>query len=255
MKVHLRCSILENIKQDGKMTPDADGYYQFILGAFNFHNEGGAFYLGKGVAEFFAEGGVFRRKLLKGALKGEYGHPVRPHGITDRDFFPRYVNVQEDRVSHKIRSVMLDDQNYENIRGEKAIVVRGMVKPCGPYGKFLQESIDDPHDNPAFSVRSLTRDYFQAGEMCRELVDIVSWDHVHEPGVRIANQYESMSLEGFALPAVQVADESVIEITQEMYQDMQKGDSFGLSMESHTGLVDMLGRAFREPVMPASRMF
>lgn len=255
MKVHLRCSILENIKHDGKMMPDEHGYYPMILGAFNFHNEGGVLYLSKGVAEYFAEGGVFRRKLLKQALKGEYGHPVRPAGLTDQQFFGRYVTVQEDMTALKIRDVQLDDQNYENIRGQKAIVVRGLVKPCGPYGRYFQEALDDPHDNPALSVRSLTKDYYQGGEMCRELVDIVTWDMVHEPGIRIANKYQSLSLEGFQLPAVQTSEESVIEITQEMYHEMCHGETFGLSQESHSGLVDSLGRAFSDAPRHASRIF
>ena len=80
-------------------------------------------------------------------------------------------------------------------KGKPVTAVIGMVKPSGPRGPALRESLDNPDENVAFSVRSLTNDTFENGGHQKHMKQLITWDYVNEPGISIATKYNAPSLE------------------------------------------------------------
>ena len=75
----------------------------------------------------------------------------------------------------------------------------GKVKPSGPMGPSLKEQLENPSENVAFSVRSLTRDKRIAGQLFKHMTTLVTWDYVNEPGISVATKYDNPSLESVGM--------------------------------------------------------
>lgn len=189
------CQALMGTNKAGNLKPDADGYYELVLGALDFFNSAGAFYDMESAKDRFKASSSLMRRIANGALRGEYGHPKKLPGQTERDFMKRICEIHEDKVSHHIREVRIDYTSIKNEKGQPIIAIIGKVKPCGPYGQSLKESLENGKENVCFSIRSITDDVIEGGKWFKHLKIIITWDYVNEPGISVATKWKAPGLE------------------------------------------------------------
>ena len=191
-------SISSRITGDGKeLKKDKDGYYEIILGALNMHNSGGAFYeYTSEVAELFTNSSVLLRRMNGGYLRSELGHPKMLPGMKLRDFISRISKIEEKSVCGHFKEIKVVESDKSDVGSDVPIMlIKGKVKPMGPYADTLQREFDNPYSNSAFSIRSMTRDRVVGGKTIKTLSNIITWDFVNEPGISIANKKNSIGLE------------------------------------------------------------
>jgi len=187
------CIAMPGVNAIDKLAPDSGGYRKVVVGAFDTYNSVGEYYpLLPSVRKMFDSGGIVRRRLDTGFLRGEYGHP-RVAGLSLEDAIRRLIRIDEKSVSHHFKSITLQDGVDE--RGSKIVLVVGEVKPTGPYEQTLDNHFKNPDENVAFSVRSLTDTKVMNGRKNKIILDALTWDYVNEPGIKNATQYNSVGLE------------------------------------------------------------
>lgn len=190
------CTALYGTNKTGKLRCDPDGYYDVILGALDYWNSAGAFYAFAPAKKLFEESSALQRRVAKGVLRGEMGHPRRLPGMSDRQYLMRILEIDEKCVSHHIKEVTIEQNKIQDKQGNQVIAIMGRVKPAGPYGDALHQSFENPNENTCFSIRSITDDVIDRnGNRIKNLLEIVTWDAVNEPGLAIANKYDHPSLE------------------------------------------------------------
>jgi hypothetical protein len=190
------CTALTGTNKAGKLKPDSNGYYEILLGAVDVTNSAGEFYTASTEAlEVFAPSSTLHRRVTTGQCRSEYGHPKREPGMTDAQFMNRILSIEEMRICAHVSQFELKKDLISNDKGEKLIAIVGKVKPSGPLGATLTESLENTEENVAFSIRSLTSNRFQGGRTVKTLKTVVGWDYVNEPGISIANKYQSPALE------------------------------------------------------------
>lgn len=232
MSAMFACTALVGTSKVGKLTADSNGYYTVVLGALNFHNASGAFYELEGAKKLFEDSSDFMRRVTRGNLRGEYGHPKFLPGMTKRDFFMRVCQVYEENVSHHISKVWLEEGVVKDRNGNGVVAIMGLVKPSGPKGQYLAEQLENTQENVCFSIRSLTNDMTVNGKLIKVLKEIMTWDYVDEPGLHVAEKYSSPSLESFC-------DMRITRETALAARDyMESLSSNGVSMESSRAIVD-----------------
>lgn len=172
---------------------DTNGYYRCVLGGFNLSNHSGAYYpLLPEVKALFEKGGIVRRRLDAGLCRGEYGHP-NVSGLPLEQALQRLMKIEPTMVSHHIKSIELKDSKDEY--GKPIILAIGEVKPTGPYGNYVKEQLDNPEENVAFSIRSITADKMIGNQMNKVVLDALTYDYVTEPGIKHATKFNSLSME------------------------------------------------------------
>lgn len=191
------CTALKGTNKQGKLTPDENGYYELVLGALNFFNSVGAFYPFEPAKQIFEESSSLMRRINDGALRGEYGHPKKQPGMSLRDYVARILEIQEENICCHIKEVRLDQNSVFDDNGKPVLAIIGKVKPSGPKGQALKESLENPDENVSFSIRSLTRDIMVGGIIHKHLKTVVTWDYVNEPGLNIAKKWNAPSLENY----------------------------------------------------------
>lgn len=197
-QVVYNCTSLAGSNKVGNIKPDCNGYYKVVLGAFDFKNSCGENYPFKSAKHLFDSSSSLMRRLRNGQCNGELGHPKKLPGMSYKDYIQRILEVREENVSHHIRSVIVDNSSIKDEFGKNVIAVIGEVKPSGPHGAILKESMENPSENVAFSVRSLVSQSMENGVMQKHMKVLITWDRVNEPGISVANKYESPSLEVIA---------------------------------------------------------
>lgn len=190
------CTALLGTNKKGTLRCDPDGYYDVVLGALDYWNSAGAFYAYQPAKKLFEDSSALQRRVAKGVLRGELGHPKKLPGMTDRQYLMRILEIDEKCVSHHIKEVTIDESNVKDKQGNSVIAIMGRVKPAGPYAQALADSLENPNENTCFSIRSITEDIIDSrGNRIKHLVEIVTWDAVNEPGLAIANKYDAPALE------------------------------------------------------------
>lgn len=218
------CTALAGTNKAGVIKPDEDGYYTLVLGALNIYNSAGAFYPYESAKHIFKESSSLMRRIANGACRGEYGHPKKKPGQSLRDYVARILTIEEEMVCCHFKEVSIDYSSIKDRNGLPVIAVIGKVKPCGPKGSFLKESLENPNENVSFSVRSMTDDFFQNGQLVKNIRTIVTWDYVNEPGISVASKYSAPGLEDFEETVFSAACLGSI-------RDYQQ-EAVGVSMES-----------------------
>lgn len=187
-------TILKGINKGGSLKPDENGYYTVVLGALGVQNSANEIYTDTETARrTFSENSTLMRRISRGLLRGEYGHPD-PSDFPNFMMFERRVRaIKEDQVSHHISDVWLEEIDYN---GQRVCGILGKLKPCGPYGPALKESLDNPKENVTFSGRYYSNvSKTPTGIQCREIHTVATWDYVSEPGIEMAQKYSSPTLE------------------------------------------------------------
>lgn len=189
---------LQNAGKRGELKPDAEGYYDLVIGGLNSYNSAGEFYTLEGAKELFEKSSSFMRRVANGCLKGEVGHPKKATGMSMNEYVNRILTIDEGNICCHFKEIWLDmdyGKRTNNQRSPNLVAIMAKVKPAGPKAASLEASLQNNSENVCFSIRALTKDYFVRGQCYRVLTNIVTFDNVVEPGIAIANKWDSPGLE------------------------------------------------------------
>lgn len=225
------CSALKGTNKVGKLKQLDNGYRRLILGALNMFNSAGQFYTYDEAKSIFEESGALQRRIGRGALRGEYGHP-RQEGMKDAVFARRVMDILEQNVCchHRKLELVFDEMHDE--RGNPVVAIYGETAPSGPFGHVLEKQLENPDENVCFSIRAFTRDYTTPlGIRNRALKSVVTFDYVNEPGMSIATKYMNPALEGLSFGEDQGQRREKMFTRSTMEQALQ-GAGAGIAQES-----------------------
>lgn len=194
--IRFACTALAGVNKVGTLKRDANGYYEVVVGALNVFNSVGQFYVYEQAKELFEESSHFMRRVRRGVLRGELGHPKPLPGMTGDQFAQRCLSIYEDNVSCHHKEIFLDFDRVKDEKGNPVIAIISRMLPSGPHGAALQRSLENPDENVCFSIRAFTDDFREHGVTKRILRTIVTWDQVNEPGLSAAEKFKSPALEG-----------------------------------------------------------
>lgn len=184
-------TVMAQAGHDGVLRPNANGLYEVNMGAFDITNSAGAYYSTDGVRDLFASSSELMRRVSQGQLYGEWGHPKRDPGMTDRDYLIKLLIMHEEQISHHIAKIELHE-NYKLPDGRTCLAVIGHVRPFGPRAAMVEQGLSTPDMNLCFSLRSISIDApNNMGQIVKKVVKIVTWDGVLEPGIQLANKYDT----------------------------------------------------------------
>jgi hypothetical protein len=195
--VKFTCTSLAGTNKVGLLQKDANGYFKIVLGALNVYNSAGQFYVFEQAKELFVSSSALMRRVQRGVLRSELGHPKKLPGMSDDAFAHRCLSIYEENVCAHIKSVELDFENVKDQNGRPVIAIVGWVCPSGPNAASLERSLNNPDENVCFSIRAFTDDFREQGIVKRILRQIVTWDYVNEPGISVAEKYKSPGLEEY----------------------------------------------------------
>lgn len=185
--------ILKGVNKGGTLKPDDKGYYTVVLGILGNDSSSGEHYVdNQRVREVFSNSGQLARRAAQGLLRGENGHPDPLEYANQLAFEIRVRRIHEDKVCMHIRKVYTTEITLD---GKKVTAIIGEIKPSGPYGKYLKESLDNPDENVAFSGRYYSNPRDINGKRYREIYAVGTWDYVTEPGMMGSTKYSSPQLE------------------------------------------------------------
>lgn len=257
MSFSLSCTALVGTNKAGTLKPDADGYYQVVLGALDVFNNTGAFYPEATARQLFQASSSLMRRIASGNLRGEYGHPTPEPGMSIDAFIARVRRIDEDRICMHIRKVWVD-YSFKNLQGQPIIAILGEIRPSGPRGPALKDQLENRFEDVCFSIRSLTHDYPANGRMTKNFKMIVTWDYVNEPGLDVARKWNAPSMENLKDAAGAMAkplEERFIMPFQITGMAKAQGPSM-FGMESNGGvsleeMAEVMSEAENEPVIPS----
>jgi len=182
----------------GILTPDSDGYYEVVVGALNSYNSAGEYYTSEGVIQLFEKSSHFMRRIKSGALYAELGHPKKQPGMSMEQFYNRVISIEETNVCGHFSEINLDfDFGKKNpqLNNNELIGIIAKVKPAGAKANALQIALENPKQNSAFSIRGLTENNHRNGRVERRLTNIITFDHIIEPGISVACKQYAPGLE------------------------------------------------------------
>lgn len=237
--LHFGCTALVGTNKGGVLKPDEHGYYDMVLGALEYKNSTGDTYTLSSALELLKPGTPLRRRIERGLLRGECGHPKMQPGMTPEQYFARIHTIEETLISHHISDLYVDMHSVrDNHTGKPIVVFRGKVKPCGPYGPQLKASIDNPKENVAFSVRSITNNKRVGFHWRKDFTNLITFDYVFEPGLYPATKYGVPTLESYS------ETEIPLDTIENLYDTRCKS---GISMESATLIGETLSSLSSQP--------
>lgn len=190
---------LEARNKKGIIKPDENGYYDIVVGGLNTFNSMGQYYTLEGAKELFETSSILMRRIAGGNLRGELDHPKRLPNQSMDDYMHRLLYIDRDNEVCHFSEVWLDHdygKNHPELNNPALVAIMAKVRPTGPKGYMLEQGLNNAKENVCFSIRSFTKDFMHRGRVHRVLAEIVTWDLVNEPGISIANKYDSASLEG-----------------------------------------------------------
>lgn len=221
--VRFACTSLAGVNKVGNLKRDANGYYPLVVGALDVYNSAGQYYVYEEAKELFHSSSQLMRRVSRGALRGEYGHPKFAPGMSNDQFANRVMSIYEENVCCHHKEITLDFENVLDEHGKPIIAIISKVKPSGPLGHVLQQQLDNKDENVCFSIRAFTDDYRDRGIYKRVLKTIVTWDYVNEPGLAAAEKFKS--------PALESLDDRSFS-RGEMERAVKAGQAGGVGMES-----------------------
>lgn len=181
------CGALPSInnKKINALKPDAEGFYEVTVAAIGTPTRAGVIYEPNSlIAAMNNPTSPFNIMLKDGNLTGEYGHPV----INGKEDIPRLMRIDEQNVSHYFKKIWVDE-NSMMVDGMETYPVKALIKPTGPKGKILEQQLQDPTLNNAFSIRSLVQPMNVQGEYeYRKVLAVVTFDAVMAPGYTVASK-------------------------------------------------------------------
>jgi hypothetical protein len=217
--IHLTETKLKQSNKEGVLKPDENGYYTVPLGALNCYNSAGEFYSSEGINELFSKSSALQRRISNGNLYGELGHPKKLPNMSNFEFYQRARTIEETNVCFHISEVWIDYDFGKKVNSAtpNMIGIFGKVKPAGPHANVLKEDLDNKKANVCFSIRCLTSVEVKNGVTIKKIEEIITWDRVIEPGINVANKWDTPSLED--LTDTRFTKNQVITYSQEMLKE------------------------------------
>lgn len=237
-KVMFACTSLVGVNKVGNLKKTPEGYYPMVVGALDVFNSAGQFYALKGAEHLFESSSSLMRRVNRGALRGEYGHPNPPPAsankeqqkIIDKEFARRALTIEELNVCCHHRRLWLDNTVIKDKNNQPIVAIMSEVMPSGPLGHVLEKQLNNPHENVCFSIRSFTDNKKVFGIERRVLREVVTFDYVNEPGISVAEKYFSPALESRSMsPAMESLNIDISRHTLEEAIDSRYG---AMAMES-----------------------
>lgn len=167
-------------------TPDANGCYEVIVGAIGIPTRNNVIYDPESLVKAMSDpNSRFNICLRDGNLAGEYGHPR----VETKEDLNRLFLIDEHYISHYFRKIWIDEKPL-SIPGYEAHPIRALVKPAGPYGSVLEQSLKDPCINTSFSIRSLCTPVSgkDSRYTYRQVDYLITFDYVFAPGYEVTSK-------------------------------------------------------------------
>lgn len=227
----------------GVISKDSDGCYEMVVGGLNVYNSAGQFYVAEGARELFHKSSHFMRRVQRGVLKGELGHPKMTPGMSYEQFASRIMHIYEDNVCCVHQDIWLDFDRVRDENGKPVIAIMSKIRPSGPHGDALAKSLESSGENVCFSIRSFTDDFTEHGIQKRLLRQVVTFDQVTEPGIKYATKFGSPGLEE-------------LEVVQFSRGQLERGmqlQTAGIGNESSTMSAGELFRSLGWNISPSDR--
>lgn len=232
--VKFTCTSLAGTNKIGNLKKNENGYYPMVVGALNIFNSAGQYYVYEQARDLFESSSQLMRRVKRGALRGECGHPKKLPGMTDAQYANRVMSIYEENVCCHHKNITLDFDNVKDEKGKPIIAIMSEVCPSGPMGPALEKSLQNPNENVCFSIRAFSDDFRERGVYKRVLKTIVTFDQVNEPGISFAEKFKAPSLEelsdivltrgqierGLAITNQNVATESIVLTANELFTNM-----------------------------------
>ena len=192
------CTRLKGTNKVGIIKPDRDGCYTQVIGALGAYNSAGSFYDLESGVRFFQAQSSFQRKIGRGVLRAETGHPKRLPGMKEYEYGSRILHIEETLVCGTWRRIWLSREDLRDDQGRRIIPIMGTIYPSGPYRDMLIHAYASPGEQVCYSIRSFTNDTPRGdGTYLKRLLQIVTFDYVTEPGMWNAEKLLSPNLEGY----------------------------------------------------------
>lgn len=238
---------LPMLGKQGKITPDAEGYYELVVGGLNTHNNTGAWYYTiEGCRELFKPGSLLMRRIGNGCLRAEVNHPKRKPGESDDSFMSRMLDIDLNNVCAHFKEVWLDEnfgKNHPEYKNPGLIAIMAKVKPSGAKGAMLKEALDNPNENVCFSIRALADEGFHHGKRIRVLKEMIAIDFVNEGGILVASKWDS--------PATESIDNSEsMRITQDILKRISHDTVQTTATESSREAASYLAQKYFKSTQP-----
>ena len=238
-KLFFSCTALAGLNKKGVLKKNADGRYRIVLGALNMFNTRGDYYPYEPVKELFDKSSKnsIMRRIEKGRMKSEEGHPKWLPGMTPQQYADRLYEIYEDRVCSIIHDFELDFNRISDHLGRPVVAVIGHVCGSGPFGAALEKSMEDPGEDVCYSIRAVSDNVMIGGVLHRLLRDPVTYDRVTECGIPVASKFTSPALESAGNSRIWVPE-------QRLLTDVEIGmDELVLAAEAKQREVEAMGMA------------
>lgn len=185
-----------NNQNKNTIVKDENGYYKVNLGAVNTYNDNGVFYKVEDINYHTSEKSVVGSRIRAGILRAEYDHPNFDN-LTQKELINKILTINPDRICGHIKSVEFTNLGRSEIGWDKYPIhtVDAWFKPQGPFGEHLEESLSNPDENVALSIRSMVTEAKLGNTLVRNVLEISTWDFVVENGVKIATQWNAAGVE------------------------------------------------------------
>ncbi len=182
--------VIKGNKRLGTIRPDENGYYTVPVAVLGIATENQTYYdVDEFVAQMVSPQSFVNRLLTDGKLFGEYGHPMIKL-MPEEKQIDRLMMIDEKCVSHQIGKLSTGETLAN---GGK--VINGAIKPTGPYGESLKNSLDDPCLNTSFSLRSIAHSRQEGALTKRKIRHLVTFDFVNAGGYQEASKRYSPGVE------------------------------------------------------------
>ena len=136
----------------------------------------------------------FLHRLRGGYLIGEANHPPRDPGMSNMEYYSRMVRLDVSKTAFHIRDIIVEVEDRPPLLqgAGNPIKIKGWIKPSGKYGEILRESLENPNQNTAFSIRVISKDERRGGVSIRYPIQVVTWDWVDTPGIANCNKFSTL---------------------------------------------------------------
>lgn len=191
--VRFECTRLGN--HLGVLDQDKDGYYVMPVGGLNVFNSAGQYYVFEEAKSLFEDSSPLMRRVQRGVLRAENGHPYKEPGMTENDFIRRVLTIRESNVCAFHKEIWLDFDSVKDKNGKPVIAIMSRVAPSGPHGAMLEKMFARGGENVCFSIRAFTTDRMVGGVLQRKLDTVITFDYVNEPGIDFAEKFRAPALE------------------------------------------------------------
>ena len=186
--------VVHNGTASGRLRKDDSGYYTGVpIAALGIPSRNRTYYDVQSFSDQIQNpSSTFNMRLTGGQLYGEWGHPTISD-LDERSAMVRLSEIREKEYSHHFKSI-----NTGKTLSDGGIVLEATLKPTGPFSSSLEQNLEDPCMNTAFSLRAITKSQDRDGLSWRTTIKLITFDAVGAGGFFQASKIFSSSLESLS---------------------------------------------------------